>query len=295
MLISFLKNLNINFKYLNLNYFCLLLSIVFILNVASCKKASNIFSNNKFLLKGKIQPSIVIWLWDRHIDLSSLSYYDEKKLRNLEFAYLVGTLIIEKDEVKFYPNLHFPALPSIYYKHPVILVIRVINKERKFVFYFKQRRYEKILTQYIYNICAQNKWREFSNIIGCQIDFDFRNYEKKFVYKVTKNLKKLLANKIISLNIAPSWCYDNNFLTNLNLDEIVPMLYSKNGNLGLTFLLKEEKISPLCKRSVGIIIDDLKNLSLDGNNIVFNKIYIWGLNLENLKKFIFLIKKLNLN
>jgi len=113
------------------------------------------------------------------------------------------------------------------------------------------------------------------NLAGIQIDFDATRSERDFYRKVIAGVHgRLPQTLILSITALASWCADDNWLSDLPIDEAVPMLFRMGPDrqrfhdrlaAGLEF------DSMVCRGSYGISTDEpIHSLSPSKRLYVFN-------------------------
>ena len=98
------------------------------------------------------------------------------------------------------------------------------------------------------------------NVRGLQIDFDALASQRDFYAGVLRKVRQQLpATLPLSITALTSWCGDRSWLSNLNIDEAVPMFFRMGGPAATRATAPRNTsgiLEPLCAGSVGIATDE---------------------------------------
>ena len=99
------------------------------------------------------------------------------------------------------------------------------------------------------------------NIRGLQIDFDALASQRDFYAGVLRKVRQRLpATLPLSMTALTSWCGDRSWLSNLNIDEAVPMFFRMGGPAATRATAPRNTsgiLEPLCAGSVGMATDEV--------------------------------------
>jgi hypothetical protein len=121
------------------------------------------------------------------------------------------------------------------------------------------------------------KTNELPNVAAIQIDFDAVTSEREFYRALLGDLRKQLPDEVpLSMTALASFCVGDRWLSNLPVDEAVPMIFRMGTDdrpirtlLGAGHDFNE----PLCRKSYGIALDEPVQMKFDETRrvFVFNK------------------------
>jgi len=180
-------------------------------------------------------PRVTLWAWERREDLHSLD------TRRFAVAYLDRTLTIGLT-VQSLPRRDTLILPASATRIPVIR----IEAGRNAVLDDDNRRdtVQSILTS-----------ARQSGIAAVQIDFDATVSQRPFYRDLLTDLRRQMPSSLpLSITALASWCSWDGWLSNLPVDEAVPMMFRMEPDRRRAppnvddFQIRE----PLCQSSVGV-------------------------------------------
>lgn len=194
------------------------------------------------IVSKKISPKIIIWAWEQPQDLRFI------KDNNIGIACYAGMITLQDGNIVFAPR-HQPLIFN--QETSITPVIRIESKGTNSTIYD-----DKIseISELIVKQCLSGK------ASGCQIDYDAKISEIPFYRKLISETKKALPKSIpLSITALVSWCDQDSWLENADIDEAIPMFFSMgpdshdilNGFVGKSFL-QEKK----CQTSIGISADE---------------------------------------
>ena len=113
------------------------------------------------------------------------------------------------------------------------------------------------------------------NVSNIQIDFDATKSERAFYRDLIFDVRRRLPETVsLSITALASWCIDDDWLSDLPIDEAVPMLFRMAGDgklIARRLDAGEDFISLPCRHSYGISTDEPRSgLSLARRLYVFN-------------------------
>jgi hypothetical protein len=246
-------------KQTKLKIYLIILAITLLFS--SCETSSRI---QKF-------PPVMLWAWERNEDLR---FIDSKETG---VAYLAQTLNITKDKVVLIPRQQPLKVNSDTF---LIAVTRIETNRPLSAFSESQ------LNEVVYLI-TRSALRP--DVRGIQIDFDVKVSEREFYTRVLKLIrKKIPEDKTISITALASFCIGDKWLTDLPVDEAVPMLFEMGpDSRQIIKHLKNGKdmSEPLCRKSYGLAIYEPQKINFEKKRIryYFNSRSWKPIDLEKLK------------
>ena len=203
-------------------------------------------------------PQVILWAWERPTDLRFINP------RTTGVAFLARTIRLRAAEVTVRPRLQSLELPE---GAQLIAVARVESDAVSKPELSEQQRDELA--------AAIAAMASLPNISHLQIDFDATKSERAFYRAVILEVRRRLpANVSLSITALASWCTYDDWLSDLPVDDAVPMLFrmgvdAKQINNRLE--TGEDFKPPLCRQSYGISTDEPRaNLSPARRRYVFN-------------------------
>ncbi len=188
-------------------------------------------------------PPVMLWAWERPEDLRFL---DPQKTG---VAFLEKTVTLRGDKVVVRPRLQPLKLPE---GTKTIAVVR-IETDRMDLPSLSATQ----LSQTVREI------RDSSGSSVVQIDFDATVSERNFYRSLLETLRRELpASTRLSITALASWCAGDDWLSDLPIDEAVPMLF-RLGVEQRQFQRRLETRRPfesrMCRNSAGVSTDELVN------------------------------------
>jgi hypothetical protein len=203
-------------------------------------------------------PAVMLWAWERPTDLR---FIDPKKAG---VAFLARSIRLRSTEVIVRPRLQPLTLPE---GATVIAVARVetdpVDKPE-----LSDSQRHKLAGEIA-------EMARLPNVSHLQIDFDATVSERKFYRDVIVEVRRRLPDTTsLSITALASWCTYDNWLSDLPIDEAVPMLFRMAGDgkqIANRLDAGEDFIAPPCRFSYGVSTDEPRtNLSLARRLYVFN-------------------------
>jgi hypothetical protein len=206
----------------------------------------------------KALPRVILWAWERPTDLRFINP------RDVGVAFLARTIRLRANEVTVRPRLQPLNLPE---GTRVIAVARVETDAINNPVLSEQQR-EKLTA-------AIAEMAKLPNVSHIQVDFDATKSEREFYRRVIFDARRRLPDNVgLSITALASWCTHDDWISDLPIDEAVPMLF-RMGVEGKQFsnrLEKGEDFSAApCRKSYGTSTDEPRtNLSLTRRLYVFS-------------------------
>ena len=203
-------------------------------------------------------PRVILWAWERPTDLRFINP------KETGVAFLARTIRLNSGEVEVRPRLQPLDLPEA---ASVIAVARVeTDAVRKPELSAHQRE------QLAGAIADMSKLPSISHI---QIDFDATRSERAFYRDVIFDVRRRLPGEVsLSITALASWCTHDDWLSDLPIDEAVPMLFRMAGDgkqIARRLESGKDFIAQACRHSYGISTDEPRSdLSVARRLYVFN-------------------------
>ena len=203
-------------------------------------------------------PAIVLWAWERPTELRFIDP------NNVGVAFLARTIRLRGDDVIIKPRFQPLNLPA---QAKVIAVVRVeSDSESKPWLTSNQTR---LLVDGIEAVA------NLPNVLAVQIDFDAVRSERDFYRKVIVETRRRLPPSIgFSITALASWCADDDWISDLPIDEAVPMLFRMGPDRQVMknrLSAQEEFSAKPCRSSYGVSTDEpLDGLRPEKRIYVFN-------------------------
>jgi hypothetical protein len=155
-------------------------------------------------------PKVMLWAWERPEQLSFLD------ASNTGVAYLAETIYPAKDGFTVRPRLQPLHLPEAAYLEAVVR----IETDRRKNWALSQEQLDALVREVI-------KASSLPGVKALQIDFDARENERSFYRQLLTKIRKSLPERMpLSMTALSSWCMGDQWLRDIPVDEVVPMLFS---------------------------------------------------------------------
>jgi len=188
-------------------------------------------------------PAIVLWAWERP---ERLDFIDPQKVA---VAFLGKTISLRRDGVTVRPRLHPLTVPA---GTKMIAVVR-IESDRSQLAALSDADLSIVVGESSEMACLPN-------VVAVQLDFDATRSEREFYRKAIFRLReKLPPSMPLSITALASWCWGDDWLSALPIDEAVPMLF----RMGID---RRQILSQLesgatfnsipCRASAGVSVDE---------------------------------------
>jgi hypothetical protein len=190
-------------------------------------------------------PRTILWAWERPENLTAINS------KRVAVAFLAQTLTLTAAEVRFNPR-HQPL--DILPETRLMAVTRIETQrtagQGPDLSDEQQRRTVSLIL----------KTLELPNVSAIQIDFDAAVSERDFYRSLLQDLRHRLPDHIpLSITALASFCVGDRWLSDLPIDEAVPMAFRMGADdVAIRNLLAEGEDfrEPVCRRSYGIAIDE---------------------------------------
>ena len=203
-------------------------------------------------------PQVILWAWERPTDLRFIAP------KEVGVAFLARTIRLRSSEVVMRPRLQPLNLPE---GARVIAVARVETDSTNKPELSDQQR-QKVAE-------AIADMAKLPNVAHIQIDFDATLTERKFYRELIFEVRRRLPDTDgLSITALASWCTYDDWLSDLPIDEAVPMLFRMAGDgkqIANRLDAGEDFIAAPCRHSYGISTDEPRsNLFLGRRLYAFN-------------------------
>lgn len=200
---------------------------------------------NRNRLNENYFPRVVLWAWERPESLKTVD------ANRFAVAFLAQTLALKNDEVILDPR-HQPLDVSPETK---LMAVTRIESQKTTGHHAalsdgqRQKAVEHIL-----------RTMRLRNVSAIQIDFDATSSERDFYRALLHDVRaKLPDNMALSMTALASFCIGDRWLSDLPVDEAVPMIFRMGADdRSIKNLLSsgEDFGEPLCQKSYGIAVDE---------------------------------------
>jgi hypothetical protein len=232
----------------------LFLSLIAMGSCQSKPRVRNRLDENSF-------PRTVLWAWERPEDLKALD------AGRVAVAFLAQTLVLKGDDVVFTPR-HQPLEVSPATRLMAVTRIESQKTTGQSVALSDSQK-QKAATLIL-------KTLELKNVSAIQVDFDAVNSERDFYRGLLQDLRRGLPDNIpLSMTALASFCIGDRWLSDLPVDEAVPMAFRMGADertIKTLLAAGEDFREPLCRRSYGIAVDEPLDLKFrpDRRIYIFN-------------------------
>jgi len=231
------------------------LSLLFALTLlsSSCQKLQ---TRNR--IEEKHLPRVILWAWERPEDFAFL---DPSRFG---VAFLAQTLTLKNGDVLYSPR-HQPL--KIRPGTQLIAVTRIESQK------ITHERADLSADQRSKLVERIRKTLELENVDAIQIDFDAVTSERAFYRQLLDDLRRALPDNVpISMTALASFCVGDRWLSDLPVDEAVPMVFrmgSDSERIKNMLTSGEDFRDGLCKRSYGVALDEPVKTSFERQRRVY--------------------------
>jgi hypothetical protein len=190
-------------------------------------------------------PPVILWAWERPEDLKSLDS------NRFAVAFLAQTLALKNEDVILSPR-HQPLDVSPETKLMAVTRIesqKTTGQHASLGDAQRRKAVELVL-----------RTMQLRNVSAIQIDFDATSSERDFYRALLHDLRAKLPDNIsLSMTALASFCVGDRWLSDLPVDEAVPMIFRMGADdRSIKNLLSsgEDFREPLCQKSYGIAVDE---------------------------------------
>src|SRR5258708_29091463 len=203
-------------------------------------------------------PRVILWAWERPTDLSFINP------KETGVAFLARTIRLHSGEVEVRPRLQPLSLPE------AASVVAVARVETDAV-----RKPNLSATQRERLAGAIADMAKLPNVSNIQIDFDATRSERAFYRAVIFDVRRRLPDTVsLSITALASWCTADDWLSDLPIDEAVPMLFrmaADGRQIARRLDAGDDFIAQPCRHSYGISTDEPRSgLSVARRLYIFN-------------------------
>ncbi len=192
---------------------------------------------------GNQMPRLILWAWERPSDLS---FIDPNEVG---VAFLARTIYLRGDRVIARPRLQPLNVPQ----ETALTAVARIETDRLAPPTLSKGQREELVSKL-------SAMAGLPGIASIQIDFDARQAERGFYRQLIADVRRNLPpNLTLSITALSSWCTGDNWLTDLPIDDAVPMLFRMGPDRQqvLSHLETGQSFgSPPCRNSYGIATDE---------------------------------------
>jgi hypothetical protein len=201
---------------------------------------------------------VTLWAWQRPEDLS---FIDPQRVG---VAYLVKTIQLKGEDVFVQPNLNGLKVPA----GTKVMACARIETDPGAPPSLSPREARETASQLA-------SLAEFPDAKAVQIDFDATASQRDFYRHLLVELRRRLPKSFpLSITALGSWCAGDDWISQLPVEEAVPMLFRMGPDRNSMLLLLrdgDDFRDPLCRQSVGISTDEpLPRLPAGRRLYIFN-------------------------
>lgn len=203
-------------------------------------------------------PHIILWAWERPEDLE---FIDPKRFG---VAFLAQTLALSAERVIVNPRRQ-PLRVSPQTK--LIAVTRIESDQttgKRAALSSAQR--ERLVSLIL-------KTRNLRNVSAIQVDFDAVSSEREFYRALLGDLRRQLPDDVpLSMTALASFCVGDRWLSDLPVDEAVPMIFRMGADdrpIRSLLAAGNDFNEPLCRKSYGIALDQPVQMKFNHARRVF--------------------------
>ncbi len=217
----------------------------------------NTFSTNASAKALATLPPLILWAWERP---ENLDFIDPHKVG---VAFLAKTVSLRGDRVLTKPRLQ-PLKLAV---GTVLVAVVRIESDHKDVPLLSASQLRQTSSEVV-------ELASLPNVTAVQIDFDATVSERDFYRDLLSQVRRDLPASIpLSITALASWCSGDNWLSDLPIDEAVPMLF----RMGVERRQFEGRLksgqqfeSSACQTAAGVSTDELITAPTVERLYVFN-------------------------
>jgi len=188
-------------------------------------------------------PQTVLWAWERPTDLRFIAP------DRVAVAFLAKSISLKDDRVVVRPRLQPLNLP------PSTKVIAVARIETD-----RQATAELSASQREQTARAIAEMATLPRVSEIQIDFDATTSERQFYRSLIAGVRAQLPAAVrLSITALASWCSGDDWISDLQIDEAVPMLFRMAGDgkqIASQLDRGEDFAAAPCRYSYGVSLDE---------------------------------------
>ena len=186
-------------------------------------------------------PRYVLWAWERPEDLRFINPQDTA------VAFLSNTIHLHDDSVVVRPRFQ----PLVVPKTTELIAVTRIEVEPHAA--LNRRQIEQSAAT-----VARNA--SLPRVLAVQVDFDATRSQRDFYRALLVDVRERLGPEMpISITALASWCFDDNWISDLPIDEAVPMLFrmgADTGEIVARLSSGHDFRSAACRGSLGVSVDE---------------------------------------
>ena len=190
-------------------------------------------------------PRVVLWAWERPENLKTVDP------NRFAVAFLAQTLALKNDDVILNPRLQ-PLDVSPETKLMAVTRIESPKTTGQYASLSDAQRHKAV--------ALILRTMQLHNVLAIQIDFDATSSERDFYRALLHDVRaKLPDNLALSMTALASFCVGDRWLSDLPVDEAVPMIFRMGADdRTIKNLLSSggDFREPLCQKSYGIAVDE---------------------------------------
>ena len=214
------------------------LTVVVLLSACHTKPTRNRIDENHF-------PRVILWAWERPEDLEFIDP------QHFGIAFLAQTLTLKNGDVVYNPRHQPLKVPTT---AKMIAVTRIesqkVTREKAELSDDQRKR----LVERI------KKTLELERISAIQVDFDAALSERPFYRQLLEDLRRELPDTVpLSMTALASFCVGDRWLSDLPVDEAVPMVFrmgTDSERIKNLLTSGNDFRDGLCRRSYGVSLDE---------------------------------------
>ncbi|MHC1727813.1 MAG: DUF3142 domain-containing protein [Syntrophobacteraceae bacterium] len=188
-------------------------------------------------------PRLVLWAWEKP---ERLGFIDVKLVG---VAFLSRTCILEGDRVAVRPRMQPLRTPP----GTALMAVVRIESSRLSPPRLGTGQMDELIRMILQAV-------DVPGLRGIQIDFDARTSQRRFYRELLVNLRAALPDSMpLSITALASWCIYDDWISDLPVDEIVPMVFRMGADAGRV----RSHLAPgagfacrKCRGSVGVCTDE---------------------------------------
>jgi len=207
-------------------------------------------------------PRFILWAWERP---TNLRFIDPSRVG---VAFLAKTIRIAADRVESKPRLQALDLPP----NAKLIAVTRIETDRNAPPQLSNEQRDAV-------VAAIAQLSALPNVREIQIDFDATKSQRGFYRELIVQLRRRLPSDVrLSITALASWCMDDDWISDLPIDEAVPMLFRMAGD-GRSIINRlnsgDDFNSPACRGSYGISTDESRPQLISARKLYVFSADVW--------------------
>lgn len=189
-------------------------------------------------------PGTMLWAWERPEDLQ---FIDTQKLG---VAYLAKTIRLGDGSIDVRPRVQPLHVPP---ETKVVGVARIETDQRQSATQLTATQLQEAAKEIV-------ELGTLQSIAAIQVDFDARTSERGFYRQLLLKIRQELPSSMpLSMTALASWCVGDNWVSELPVDEVVPMFFrlGVERNQFISHLQSNTSLSQPCNHAAGVSIDEV--------------------------------------